>query len=87
MSILISIVKLLPLIIQLVQSLEQVIPASGTGKTKLAIAQQVMDAAYGESQDLQKDMPKEQWIQVITSLIGKIVSVFNANGLFKKASA
>jgi hypothetical protein len=84
---LITIIKLLPLIIELVRSLEGVIPQSGQGKVKLAIAQEVLDAAYDEGGSVSKDMPKEKWLTIATNLICKIVGIFNAHGIFRSAAS
>lgn len=87
MNILITIIKLIPSLIQLVQSLEETVIQSGAGKAKLAIAQEVLTAAYDESGGIAKDMPKEKWITIATNLICKIVSIFNLHGIFKKSAA
>ena len=87
MSVLITIIKLIPLLIQLVQSLEGTLIQSGAGKAKLAIAQEVLTAAYDESGDIAKDMPKEKWLTIATNLICKVVGVFNLHGIFNKSAA
>lgn len=87
MSILITIIKLIPSLIQLVQSLEGTVIQSGAGKVKLAIAQEVLVAAYDESGGIAKDMAKEKWITIATNLICKIVGIFNLHGIFKKSDA
>ncbi len=87
MSILITIIKLIPSLIQLVQSLEGTVVQSGAGKAKLAIAQEVLTAAYDESGGIAKDMPKEKWITIATNLISKIVGIFNMHGIFKRSAA
>jgi hypothetical protein len=83
MNTLITIIKVLPLIIDLVRGLEDVIPQSGQGAVKLAIAQEVLAAAYDEGASVSKDMPKEKWLTIATNLICKIVGIFNAHGIFK----
>jgi hypothetical protein len=80
---LITIIKVLPLIIDLVRGLEGVIPQSGQGQVKLAIAQEVLAAAYDEAKDISGNMPKEQWLKIATNLICKIVGIFNTHGIFK----
>ncbi len=87
MSTLIAIIKLLPVLLQLVQTLEGTIVQSGAGKAKLAIAQEVLGAAYDESGGIGKDMPKEKWLTIATNLICKIVGIFNLHGIFKKSTA
>ncbi len=87
MSILISVIRLLPAIIQVVQSLEGLLPQSGAGKAKLAIAQEVLAVAYDEGSTISKDMPKEKWLTLATALISKIVGIFNLHGIFKKSPA
>jgi hypothetical protein len=87
MNILFSIIKLLPAIIQVVQSLEALLPQSGAGKAKLAIAQEVLGAAYDEASGASKDMPKERWLTIATNLICKVVGIFNLHGIFKKSPA
>jgi hypothetical protein len=84
---LLSIIKLLPLLMQLVQTLEETLVQAGVGKAKLAIAEEVLTAAYDESGGIAKDMPKEKWLTLATNLICKIVGVFNVHGIFKKSTA
>jgi len=83
MNTLITIIKVLPLIIDLVRGLEGVITQSGQGQVKLAIAQEVLAAAYDEAKDVAGNMPRETWIKIATNLICKIVGIFNAHGIFK----
>ncbi|MFN3323404.1 MAG: hypothetical protein ACK5AZ_07910 [Bryobacteraceae bacterium] len=85
MNTLITIIKFLPLVIDLVRSLEGALEQSGLGQAKLAIAQEVLSVAYDEGQAVSKDMPKEKWLSIATNLICKIVGIFNVHGIFKKA--
>lgn len=85
MNTLITIIKFLPLVIELVRSLEGALEQSGLGQAKLAIAQEVLSAAYDEGTAISKDMPKEKWLAIATGLITKIVGIFNVHGIFKKA--
>jgi hypothetical protein len=87
MNVLLSIIKMLPLLIQLVQTLEETVVQPGAGQAKLAIALEVLTAAYDESGGISKDMPKEKWLTLATNLISKIVGVFNLYKIFKKSAA
>jgi hypothetical protein len=82
---LITIIKFLPLVIDLVRSLEGALEQSGLGQAKLAIAQEVLSVAYDEGTAISKDMPKEKWLAIATGLITKIVGIFNVHGIFNKA--
>ncbi len=84
MGVLIAIIKLLPALITIVQCLETALPQAGVGVAKLTIAQEVLAAAYDETPEVAKDMPREKWITIAANLISKIVGIFNAHGIFKK---
>ncbi len=87
MSIFIAIVNLLPTIIQLIKALEEVMPESGQGTAKLGIVTGVLSAVSETAKDekLTGGMPSDKWLAFVASVVSKIVSVFNATGVFKKA--
>lgn len=85
MGLLLSIIKILPSIIQLVTALEIALPQSGVGAAKLEIANQVLDIVYDESKDIGPATSKERWLAILLEIIGGIVGVFNKAGIFKKA--
>lgn len=77
MSILLQILQLLPLIIQAVTAIEQVINIPGAGQQKLDLVLNTVLAADKSAANL---------IPIITTVIGNIVSTMNAVGVFKKNS-
>ena len=81
MSTITTIIKLLPIIIQIIQVLEVALPQSGAGQAKLSIAQAVLGAVYDEGAVVSKDMPKERWLAIAAELIAKIVGVFKSHGI------
>jgi hypothetical protein len=72
---LMTVLSLMPVIITAVKSVEEAIPGSGNGKTKLAIILDSILAVTAEAQAL---------IPAITSIIGIVVAGLNAAGVFKK---
>lgn len=87
MGTLITIVRLLPALMELVRSLESLIQQSGMGRTKLAIAQEVLNAAYFEADDAKPTISPEKWQTICLGLINRIVAIFNEQGIFKQAKA
>ncbi len=70
-----TVLSLMPTVIAAVRSVEEAIPGTGNGKTKLKMILDVILAVSEEAVGL---------IPVITSMIGVIVAGMNAVGAFKK---
>lgn len=71
------VLALLPAVIQAVKGIEEALPYDGLGQEKLALVRQALEAVV--------DGVDEYW-DVIEKLINVVVSLFNATGLFAKAS-
>lgn len=84
MGILIAVLKLLPVLIEVVRVLEVAIPIAGQGKAKLDLVLGIVETVYGVSNDLTKELPQSKTTPLIVSIVGKIVGTFNALGVFKK---
>lgn len=69
------IITYLPMIIELIKTVEKLIPESGKGKEKLAYVRNIIETA---SPDLMN-----AW-ESIEKIIGISVSMFNTLGVFKK---
>ena len=80
MGTLIMILRLLPTIIGAVKALEEAIPISGAGKEKLDVITGVAEVVYGETTELQKDMPKDKLISILIKVVSMVVGMFNAMG-------
>ncbi len=87
MATLLAILKLLPVIIAAVQALEVAIPMPSTGKAKLDLVLGMVTDVYSADQSIQKQMPSDQMIAIITSTVSRIVTSFNTLGLFQKKAA
>lgn len=74
MNTLLSIIKLLPAIIDAVKAAEQFVPISGAGKAKL-------EFVLGVIQDTSADLGA--LTETITKVITRIVSLGNATGVLK----
>ena len=70
-----TILTLIPSIINAIKAVEEAIPGSGNGKTKLTI---ILDSIMAASKEATALVP------ALTSVIGIIISGFNASGVFKK---
>ena len=68
------IIQILPLIIELVKSIENAIPASGKGKEKLEFAKSILDSAIPNIETIWSSIEK---------IISATVAVMNKTGLFK----
>jgi hypothetical protein len=74
--------ELLPIVIQAIKAIEEVIPERGRGEAKLALVRSALEAAYAASDDLTPSF-ESLWPQ-IKFIIDKAVAVFNTMGEFKK---
>lgn len=70
------VVGLLPLLTQLVKSVEQAIPETGKGQAKLAMVREILEAADAT---LSASWP------LIETLIAALVKGLNATGAFKSS--
>ena len=70
------ILQLIPAIITALKAIEDAIPGSGMGEQKLAAVRAMLEVIDGSISKL--------WPQ-ISGVIGVLVSLFNATGVFKKA--
>lgn len=86
MTILFAILKLFPVILAAIQAAEAAIPMPTAGKAKLDLILGMVSDVYGANATLQKEMPSDPLVALITATIGRVVSVFNALGIFKKAA-
>lgn len=73
MSNVLAVLQLIPVLIQTIKAIEEAIPGSGQGKAKLEAVIQIMQSVN----DAVKALPLE-------SIIGALVNLFNATGVFKK---
>ena len=70
-----KILQIIPALISIIRSIEEIIPDSGKGKEKLALVEKMMTAAYAEITDL--------W-PTIEKIVAAIVETANLLGVFKK---
>ncbi len=76
MNNIVIILQLIPAIITALKAIEDAIPGSGMGEQKLAAVRAMLEVIDGSVSKL--------WPQ-ISGVIGVLVSLFNATGVFKKA--
>ena len=79
-----TVLSLLPLIIQAIQSLEAAVPATGQGAAKLEAIKATLQAAYQGANDAMGSF--EQLWPVIQASISSLVGLFNSTGVFKKTA-
>lgn len=72
---LIMIIKLIPVIIELLKAIEAAIPEQGQGTAKLAAVRQILE--------LTDSSIKEAW-PMVQGVIEVLVKTFNTTGVFKK---
>lgn len=78
-----TIISLLPLVIQAVQTIESALPEGGNGAAKLALLKGIIESAYKHATDVSLDFDAI-W-PAISSVVGKVVDLFNTAGVFRKA--
>jgi len=74
METLFTILRLMPLIIQTVRAVEELVPVQGQGKAKLDM---VLGVVNDSTQDAQTIAP------VVARVVGRIVDLCNATGVFQ----
>lgn len=82
LSVVRTIVALMPVLIQAIRAAEEAIPGSGKGEQKLVMIRGVLEAAYSAASDAENTFD-EIW-PAIQKAVGSIVSALNAAGVFKK---
>jgi hypothetical protein len=85
-SILIAILQLLPAIIGAVQSIEAAVPIPAAGKAKLDLVLGTVTDVYNTEQAIQKQLPSDKLVPLVTGAITRVVTSFNALGVFKKSA-
>lgn len=79
------ILKLAPLILSIVRSVEDAIPLPGQGKAKLDLVLDILKTAYEGSSSLAADFSWDKLVAIVVPMVGKIVDLHNALGLFQKS--
>ncbi len=79
------ILKLAPLILSIVRSVEDAIPLPGHGKAKLDLVLDILKTAYEGSSSLAADFSWDKLVAVVVPMVGKIVNLHNALGLFQRS--
>ena len=77
-----TIITLIPLLIQAITAIEQAFPQSGQGASKLEAVKATLQGAADVSADMAGQF--ETIWPVIQKVIGSVVSLANAAGAFKK---
>ena len=85
MTTLLALLQLLPAIIGAVQSVETAVPLPASGKTKLDLVLGTVTDVYNAEESIRKQIPNDQLIGMVTSTVGRVVTTFNALGIFKKS--
>ncbi|MCC6366342.1 MAG: hypothetical protein IT165_22725 [Bryobacterales bacterium] len=84
MNMLLTALKLLPLVLAAVKAVEEAIPLPGQGKHKLDLVLDVIKSAYEASTSLSKEFSLDKLITLVVPMINQIVALHNALGLFQK---
>lgn len=87
MNTLLIILRIFPLVLAAVQAVEQAIPLPGQGNKKLELVLDVVKSGFDASVDLSKSFSWDKLVAVVVPMIGKIVDLHNALGLFDKPAA
>jgi len=86
MNTLLIVLKLLPLILSVVRSVEEAIPLPGQGRKKLDLVLDVLKTAYDGSNSLAAEFSWDKLVALVVPMVGKIVDLHNALGLFQKSA-
>jgi len=87
MSTLLIILRILPLVLDAIRSIEAAIPLPGQGKKKLDLVLDILRTAYdGGVVDAARELSWEKLVTIVVPMIAKIVGLHNELGLFQKPS-
>jgi len=75
--------KLWTTVVEIVKLIEETIPDDGAGKEKLAAFDLMLKSALEKADDIDESFDKLQ--PVAHDIVGAVVTLFNATGLFKRA--
>jgi hypothetical protein len=75
--------KLWTTVVEIVKLIEETIPDDGAGKAKLAAFDLMLKAALEKANDIDDSFDRLQ--PVAHDIVGAVVTLFNATGLFKRA--
>lgn len=75
--------KLWTTVVEIVKLIEETIPDDGAGKQKLAAFDVMLKAALEKANDIDESFDKLQ--PVAHDIVGAVVTLFNATGVFKRA--
>lgn len=75
--------KLWNTVVEIVKLIEETIPDDGAGQEKLAAFDVMLKAALEKADDIDESFEKLQ--PVAHDIVGAVVTLFNATGLFKRA--
>lgn len=82
LTILRTIVSLMPVLIQAIKAAEEAIPGSGKGEQKLAMIRGVLEAGYSAATDAEATFD-EIW-PAVQKAVSSIVTALNAANVFKR---
>ena len=86
MNTILTVLRLLPLVIDAVKAVEAAIPLPGKGHEKLDLVLNVIKSAYDASASLAKEFSFEKLVTLVVPMINQIVALHNALGLFQKST-
>ena len=75
--------KLLPLVLEVVRSVEAAIPLRGHGKKKLDFVLDILKTAYEGSVEMRGQFAWEGLVAIVLPMITRIVDFHNELGLFQ----
>lgn len=78
------ILKIFPLVLTVVKAVEEAFPLPGQGKKKLDMVLDTLKTAYESGNSLSKSFSWEKLVAIVVPMVGKIVDLHNALGLFQK---
>jgi len=85
MSTLLIILRIFPLVLAAIRSIEEAVPLPGQGKKKLDLVLDILRTAYDGGMEVAKDCSWEKLVTIVVPMITKIVGLHNELGLFQKS--
>lgn len=77
-----TILSLLPLIVEAIKTIESLVPTNSSGAIKLEAVKGIVQSSYNTATDMTAKF--EEFWPAISGTVSSLVTLFNATGIFRK---
>ena len=82
-----AIIQIFPLVVELVRTIEQIVPLKGVGAQKIELLRGILEDAYqAMTSEDRKAFSLERLLLAAVSIANRLVAFLNATGVFQKTT-